>query len=221
MLSTNPASTSCRLLGNHATPPDHALVPPTRSARSNSPTRAPSAAARRAAVNPAAPVPSTTTSYSSTTSAPFNVARRQPLAVSPDRRPFLGKGPRALPCVLRCADGIRDRALPFERFRGRPVSAGLDDLLRRLDRQRTVDHDPASDSEGRIERVTVVNDSIDQPELRRPVSRHRFAGQRDLHRDVVRHPFREPEEATCAGDPSALYLGQPELGRPRGDHEIA
>jgi len=47
----------------HATPPDQALVPPTVSARSNKPTCAPSAAARTAAVDPAAPVPNTTTSY--------------------------------------------------------------------------------------------------------------------------------------------------------------
>ena len=45
--------------------------------------------------------------------------------------------------------------------------------------------------------------------------------KQQLHRDVVGHPFREPEEVTRAGDPPALYLGQPELGRPRGDHEIA
>jgi hypothetical protein len=62
--------------------------------------------------------------------------------------------------------------LPFERFRGRPVSAGLNDLLRRLDRQRTVGRYPAGDGKGRIERVTVLNDSIDQPKLRRTVSRH-------------------------------------------------
>jgi hypothetical protein len=61
-LSFTPDSASCRLFGNHTVPPDHALVPPTISAFSNRPTFAPAAAARTAAVKPAAPVPSTTTS---------------------------------------------------------------------------------------------------------------------------------------------------------------
>src|SRR5215469_15364619 len=63
-LSVKPALASWRLFGSQTVPPDHALVPPTVAAFSNSPTRAPSAAARTAAVSPAAPVPSTTTSYS-------------------------------------------------------------------------------------------------------------------------------------------------------------
>jgi len=42
------------LSGSQDTPPDHAVVPPTVSAFSNSPTEAPSAAARSAAVSPVA-----------------------------------------------------------------------------------------------------------------------------------------------------------------------
>ncbi len=45
-------------------PPDTAVVPPTVGAFSNTATEAPAAAAVNAAVSPAAPVPSTTTSTS-------------------------------------------------------------------------------------------------------------------------------------------------------------
>ena len=40
----------CGFIGIHTMPPDHALVPPTLSAFSNSPTLAPSSCARIAAV---------------------------------------------------------------------------------------------------------------------------------------------------------------------------
>src|ERR1700749_4368498 len=59
----------CGLPGIHIMPPDQAAVPPIRSSFSKSPTVAPSALARIAAVSPAAPVPSTTTSNSSTEAA--------------------------------------------------------------------------------------------------------------------------------------------------------
>src|SRR5262245_50664764 len=52
----------CGLFGIHTCPPDHAVVPPTRSAFSNSATLAPPSHALMAAANPAAPVPRTTTS---------------------------------------------------------------------------------------------------------------------------------------------------------------
>src|ERR1700736_1816189 len=57
-----PSSALCGFTGIHTMPPDQALVPPTVSAFSNSPTLAPSAAARTAADRAAAPVPRTTTS---------------------------------------------------------------------------------------------------------------------------------------------------------------
>src|SRR5580704_7242489 len=56
----------CVVIGIHTMPPDHALVPPTASAFSNSPTLAPPADARMAAVSAAAPVPRTMTSNVST-----------------------------------------------------------------------------------------------------------------------------------------------------------
>ena len=55
----------CGLFGIHTCPPDHAVVPPTRSAFSNTATVAPPSWAAIAAVSPAAPVPSTTTSNAS------------------------------------------------------------------------------------------------------------------------------------------------------------
>src|SRR5918994_6103237 len=54
----------CGLHGIHTMPPDHAVVPPTSADFSNTPTLSPCPAAVTAAVSPAAPVPSTTTSYS-------------------------------------------------------------------------------------------------------------------------------------------------------------
>src|SRR5580704_19334778 len=56
----------CGFTGIHTMPPDQALVPPTASAFSNSPTLAPAAAARTAAASAAAPVPRTMTSNVST-----------------------------------------------------------------------------------------------------------------------------------------------------------
>ena len=56
----------CGFIGIHTMPPDQALVPPTASAFSNSPTLAPAAEARIAAVSAAAPVPRTMTSNVST-----------------------------------------------------------------------------------------------------------------------------------------------------------
>src|SRR6476646_12144321 len=50
------------LFGIHTMPPDSAVVPPTTSPFSNSPTVAPAPRAASAATSPAAPVPSTTTS---------------------------------------------------------------------------------------------------------------------------------------------------------------
>ena len=64
-LSATPTSGMCGLFGIHTWPPDQAVVPPTRSAFSNTPTVAPDSAATTAAVRPAAPVPMTTTSNSS------------------------------------------------------------------------------------------------------------------------------------------------------------
>lgn len=62
--SATPASRAYRLSGSHATPLDRQVVPPTNEDFSNSPTVAPASAAANAAVSPAAPVPSTTTSNS-------------------------------------------------------------------------------------------------------------------------------------------------------------
>ncbi len=56
----------CGFIGIHTMPPDQALVPPTVSAFSNSPTLAPPAEARIAALSAAAPVPRTMTSNVST-----------------------------------------------------------------------------------------------------------------------------------------------------------
>ena len=61
-LSSTPTSGMCGLFGIHTCPPDHAVVPPTWSAFSKTATEAPPSWATIAAVNPAAPVPSTTTS---------------------------------------------------------------------------------------------------------------------------------------------------------------
>src|ERR1700693_6032533 len=69
-LSGFPNARCCGLLGIQSCPPDHALVPPTVSAFSKSPTRAPPSKAAIAAVNPAAPVPNTTTSNSCIRCAP-------------------------------------------------------------------------------------------------------------------------------------------------------
>src|SRR6188474_2840464 len=52
----------CGLFGIQTCPPDHAVVPPTRSAFSKRATLAPPSHALMAAANPAAPVPRTTTS---------------------------------------------------------------------------------------------------------------------------------------------------------------
>ena len=52
----------CGLFGIQTWPPDQAVVPPTWSAFSNTATSAPPSWAVIAAVSPAAPVPSTTTS---------------------------------------------------------------------------------------------------------------------------------------------------------------
>src|SRR5882724_6014153 len=63
-LSGFPSARWCGLLGIQSCPPDQALVPPTVSAFSKRPTRAPPSWAAIADVSPAAPVPSTTTSNS-------------------------------------------------------------------------------------------------------------------------------------------------------------
>ena len=78
-LSLTATSPMCGLFGIQTWPPDHAVVPPTLSAFSNTATLAPPSCAAIAAVSPAAPVPSTTTSYRSIAS-PLCVARGVPRA---------------------------------------------------------------------------------------------------------------------------------------------
>ncbi len=66
-VSSTPSLRSTRLFGIQTPPPERAVEPPKCAAFSMTTARRPCRAAVRAAVMPAAPLPTTTTSYSSST----------------------------------------------------------------------------------------------------------------------------------------------------------
>ena len=88
-------------------------------------------------------------------------------------------------------------------------------------RQRGVVGDPRGELDGRLQRVLVLDDFVDQAPSLRLVRAHRLTCERQLHGDLQRDLAWEPDQPTGAREDPPLDLGQPERRPLRCDDEVA
>src|SRR2546423_10397184 len=149
------------------------------------------------------------------------VKYRQLLAASPDGIALLGEGDRAFTGVLRGHHRPRDLALLLPCLGLRPVARALDDLLRGLQRERAVGGDRTGELERRVYRAAGLGQAVDDAQLVSALGVDRVAGERQLHRHVVRNSARDAQERAAGGDEAALRLRDAQTRPAGGDDQVA
>ena len=70
------------------------------------------------------------------------------------------------------------------------------------------------------QRFAGLGEHVDEPPRLRLLGGEALAGQRQLERLLIRNALRQSQQPTAGGDQATLDLGDAELGRTRGDHQV-